>query len=471
MAATVKMKFRFQPRMKARYEMDMCNGPLLGKIIRFAIPLMLSGMLQVLFNAADIIVVGRFAGPTALAAVGSTGAMTNLIVNLFIGLSIGTNVLVARYYGGQKMKDLSDTVHTSVLASLIFGAILAVIGIVFAKPLLLLMGNPGDVIDQAALYMKIYFAGMPFLMLYNFGAAVLRAIGDTKRPLYFLSFAGVLNVLLNLVLVIVFHLGVAGVAIATIFAQAVSAALVLLCLMKANGPYQVHLKELRMDGKKLWEMAKIGMPAGMQGMIFSMSNVLIQSSINSFGSTVMAGNTAAGNIEAVVYCGMNAFYQSCLSFCGQNLGAKKYSRIKRVNALSVACVTVVGIVLGGAAYLFANGLLGIYSSDPEVIAIGRLRMLYLCVPYFICGVMDTLVGTLRGIGKSVAPMLTSVVGVCGIRVVWVLTVFQWHRDLPTLYISYIVSWAVTALCHYLVMCRIFKKFPADGEDIPAPAKK
>lgn len=465
------MKLKFQPRMKPKYEMDMCNGPLLSKIIRFAIPLMLSGMLQVLFNAADTIVVGRFSGPTALAAVGSTGALTNLIVNLFIGLSIGTNVLVAKYFGGQKMKELSDTVHTSILASIIFGAVLAVIGVIFAKPLLLLMGNPVDVIEQASLYMKIYFAGMPFLMLYNFGAAVLRAIGDTKRPLYFLTFAGVLNVLINLLLVIVFHMGVAGVAIATVFSQAVSAVLVLICLIKANGPYQVNLKELRLNGRMLLEMTKIGMPAGMQGMIFSMSNVLIQSSINSFGSTVMAGNTAAANIEAVVYCGMNAFYQSCLSFCGQNLGAKKYSRIKKTTGLSVACVAVVGLVLGGVAYLFSDFLLGIYSSDPAVVEIGKLRLLLLCVPYFVCGIMDTLVGTLRGIGRSVAPMLTSVIGVCGIRIVWIFTVFQWNHDLPTLYISYLISWAVTGLCHFITLRHIFSKFPKnDGEDM-VTAKK
>ncbi len=465
------MKFKLKPRMKAKYEMDMVNGPLLGKIIRYAIPLMISGMLQVLFNAADTIVVGRYAGPTALAAVGSTGALTNLIVNLFIGLSIGTNVLVAKYFGAQKMKDLSETVHTSILASLIFGGILAVVGILLAKPLLVLMGNPADVIDQASLYMKIYFGGMPFLMLYNFGAAVLRAIGDTKRPLYFLTFAGVLNVLMNLVLVIVFSMGVAGVAIATIFSQAVSAVLVLICLIKATGPYQVRLHDLKLSKDKLIEMAKIGMPAGMQGMVFSMSNVLVQSSVNSFGSTVMAGNTASANIEMVVYCGMNAFYQSCLSFCGQNFGAKKYSRISKVTGISIACVTVVGIILGCAAYIFGDALLGIYTSDPAVVEVGKLRLLFMCVPYFVCGIMDTLVGALRGMGKSVAPMITSIIGVCGVRVVWVLTIFQWNRTLETLYISYLLSWAVTALCHFVSFRFIMKKLPKnDGEDIPATAK-
>lgn len=464
------MKFKLQPRMKVRHEMDMVNGPLLGKIIRYAIPLMLSGMLQVLFNAADTIVVGRFSGPTALAAVGSTGSMTNLLVTLFMGLSIGTNVLVAKYYGAQKMKDLSETVHTSILASIIFGVILAVIGISFAKPLLTLMGNPADVIDQASLYMKIYFAGMPVQMLYNFGAAVLRAIGDTKRPLYFLTFAGVLNVLLNLLLVIVFHMGVAGVAIATIFAQAVSAVLVLICLLKATGPYQVHIRDLKIHKDKLLGMAKIGLPAGMQGIVFSMSNVLVQSSVNSFGSTVMAGNTASANIEMVVYCGMNAFYQTCISFCGQNLGARKYSRIKKVTYISIACTAVVGIVMGCSAYLFGNSLLGIYTSDPAVIEVGKLRLLFMCVPYFVCGIMDTLVGALRGMGKSVAPMITSIIGVCGVRVLWVLTIFQWHRTLETLYVSYILSWAVTALCHYISYRFIMKKFPEDGMDVAAGTK-
>ena len=331
---------------KRSYTMDMCSGPLPGKIIRFAFPLMLSGILQRLFNAADIVVVGRFSGSEALAAVGSTGSLINLLVNVFIGLSIGTNVLAARYIGAQDAKNLSETVHTSILLSLVSGTILIFVGFFFAKPLLTLMGSPAEVLDQAALYMKIYFAGMPVNMLYNFGSAVLRALGDTKRPLYFLMIAGVVNVCLNLIFVIVFHMGVAGVAIATVASQLVSAVLVTICLIRADGPYRLDPKRLHIHKDKLIAMIKIGLPAGLQGAIFSISNVLIQSSINSFGAIAMAGNTAAGNIEGFIYTSMNALYQANLSFTSQNLGARKYSRLNRISVICCLMVTVVGLTMG-----------------------------------------------------------------------------------------------------------------------------
>ena len=441
------MRLRMRKRGKSSYEIDMVNGPLFGKIFRFAIPLMLSGVLQLFFNAADIVVVGRFAGSTALAAVGSTGSLINLIVNIFMGLSVGTNVLVARYYGARDMKNLSETVHTAVLASIVCGCALIFIGGFLAQPMLRLMGSPEDVIDQATLYVRIYFAGMPAMMLYNFGAAILRSVGDTKRPLYFLMVSGVLNVGLNLILVIFFNMGVAGVAIATVASQILSAILVLLCLVKSDAPYRVDLKKLHIYKDKLIEMIRIGLPAGMQGSVFAISNVLIQSSINSFGSTVMAGSTAAGNIEGFVYIAMNAFYQTALSFTGQNMGAKKYDRVGKIMRLCVANVAVIGLLLGALCTAFAKPLLSIYTTDPEVIRYGVERMLLVCLPYFICGIMDTLVGSMRGMGYSILPMIVSLTGACALRVVWILTIFAANPTLTTLFLSYPVSWTVTALTH------------------------
>ncbi|MBC8543220.1 MAG: MATE family efflux transporter [Clostridia bacterium] len=448
--------------------MDMCSGPLLGKMILFALPLMVSSILQLLFNAADIIVVGKFAGNQALAAVGSTGALINLIVNLFIGLSVGTNVLVARYYGAHQGEDLSETIHTSILASVIGGAILVVIGLVVAEPLLHLMGTPDDVIEQSSLYMRIYFIGMPVNMLYNFGSAILRAVGDTKRPLYFLLVAGVINVVLNLIFVIVFSMGVAGVATATIISQAISALLIVYCLIRSQGLYQLHLKKLRIHMDKLGKMVRIGLPAGMQGAIFSISNVLIQSSINSFGSTVMAGNTAASNIEGFVYVSMNAVHQTTLSFTSQNLGAKQYKRIEKVLLLSLALVTVIGVALGGGAYLLGNTLLRIYSTDAEIIHYGMLRMAYVCVPYFLCGVMEVMVGSLRGLGYSIMPMIVSLAGACGLRILWLYTLFAMDPTLPMLYISYPVSWFVTAAVHGICYLVVRRKF-IHKEEPAAPA--
>ena len=424
----------------------MTNGPLLGKIVRFAIPLAISGILQLLFNAADIIVVGRFSGPQALAAVGSTSALINLIVNLFIGLSVGTNVLVAQYYGANDRKALRETVHTSVLASLIFGCIVLVIGISLAAPMLELMGTPEEVLDQACLYMRIYFIGMPASMLYNFGAAILRAVGDTQRPLYFLFLAGIINVVLNLFFVIGFHLDVAGVAIATVISQCVSAGLVLLCLVKSHTPYRVDLRRLGLKKDKLWGMVKIGLPAGIQGCSFSISNVLIQSSINSFGAMAMAGNTAASNIEGVVSTAQDAFAQAALSFTGQNMGAGKTRRVNRILLLCLVLVTGTGLVLGTGAFLLGHQLLGIYSADPQVIAFGIRRMSICCVLQFVGGLMGVMVGVLRGMGYSFIPMAITIGFVCGFRVVWIFTVFAMFPTLEALYVSYPITWGLAALC-------------------------
>lgn len=441
---------------KRSYEMDMCHGPVLGKILLFSIPLMLSGMLQLLFNAADVVVVGKYAGSTALAAVGSTGALINLLINVFIGMSVGTNVLTARYYGAKREQDLSETVHTSMVLSLVCGGILIVIGLLFSKPLLELMGTPEDVLSQAALYMKIYFLGMPVNLLFNFGSAILRAIGDTKRPLYFLLGAGVINVCLNLIFVILLHMGVAGVALATIISQCFSAGLVFLCLLKTDSMVRVEMGKLRITKQKLIQIAKIGIPAGMQGAVFSISNVLIQSSINSFGSVAMAGSTAASNIEGFVYTAMNSFHQTAVSFTSQNLGAKQFGRISRVMATCILLVSLVGGAMGMGAYVFGKYLLRIYSSDAEVIAYGLIRMRYVCVPYFLCGVMDTLVGGIRGLGSSIMPMIVSLLGACAFRVLWIFTIFQWKPEFHILFLSYSISWALTAGAHmvcYLIVRR------------------
>lgn len=440
--------------MKKSYEMDMIHGPLVGNILLYAFPLMLSGVLQLLFNAADVIVVGRFAGPQALAAVGSTGSLTGLLTNLFIGISIGTNVLVARYYGAQNYKSIKETIDTSIITAFFGGLFLVLVGLFASRPMLSLMGTPDDVIDLSVLYMQIFFAGMPFQMLYNFGAAILRSVGDTRRPLYFLTIAGVINVLLNLLFVIVLEMSVAGVALATIISQGVSCVLVLRCLIQSDSIVRLDVKDLKFSMNKMIAMLKVGLPAGFQGIVFSISNMLIQSSVNSFGSTVMAGNTAATNVEGFVYTAMNALYQTNLSFTSQNYGAKNHKRIDKVLIVCLVIVVIVGFVIGNGAYLLGNTLLGFYSTDAEVIQYGLNRMGIIAVSYFICGMMDVMVGSIRGLGYAVMPMIVSLLGACALRVVWVLTIFQVYHTQFSLYISYPISWTVTFLVHlgcYLVV--------------------
>lgn len=438
------------------YEMDMCSGPIFSKIVAFAIPLILSGILQLLFNAADIIVVGRFAGSESLAAVGSTSSLINLLVNVFVGLSVGANVMVARYYGGQNHRDLEETVHTAMLLAAIGGVGLIVVGVLLARPLLELMGTPENVLPLAALYMRIYFVGMPVTLLYNFGSAILRGVGDTRRPLYFLLVAGIVNVVLNLFFVIQFSMGVAGVALATVISQTISAALIVRCLVHTDSSYRLNLRNLRIVPEKMKTIVQIGFPAGLQGAIFSISNVLIQSSVNSFGSLVMAGNTASANIEGFIYTSMNAIYQTALSFTSQNFGARQFKRMTKILLYCLGVVTFVGAAMGFGALAIGDQLLGIYSSDPEVIQYGLYRLTIIASTYFICGWMDTMVGGLRGMGYSVAPMIVSLTGACAFRILWIFTVFAMDRTLETLYISYPVSWAITAAAHvitYLIVRR------------------
>lgn len=429
------------------YEIDMCNGALFPKILAFSIPLMLSSILQLLFNAADMVVVGRFAGSTALAAVGANASLINLLTNLFIGFSVGANVMVAQFYGAKKQREMSETVHSAIVLSLICGCVLLALGIVAAPEILILMGTPEDVLGQAVLYIRIYFSGMPVILLYNFGSSILRAVGDTRRPLYYLLAAGVINIILNLLFVIGFGIGVAGVALATVISQCVSAALIVRCMMHMEGGCRLEIKKLGIKRDQVIQIIRIGLPAGLQGTVFSLSNVLIQSSVNAFGSVAMAGNTAASNIEGFIYMAMNAYHQTALSFCSQNLGAGNYKRIRKVLLECLAMVTFVGLTMGWAAYLFGNQLLGIYSSDPKVIEIGLLRLSVICTTYCLCGIMDVLVGGLRGIGSAVLPMVVSLLGACGFRILWIFTIFQWEHSLWMLYLSYPVSWLLTAAVH------------------------
>ena len=426
---------------------DLTSGPMLKKIILFSLPLAASSILQLLFNAADVVVVGRFAGSTALAAVGSNGALINLLVNLFVGLSLGANVVAARCFGARDEKGVQNTVQTAVTLGLVSGVLLAFVGFFAARGLLELMSCPEDVIGLSTLYLKIYFIGMPMTMLYNFSAALLRAVGDTRRPLYCLAVAGLINVVLNLVFVILFQMSVAGVALATIISQTVSALMVTVLLIREEGALHLDLRHLGFHKRALVQILQIGLPAGLQSTVFSLSNVVIQSAINSFGSTVVAGNSAASNLEGFIYTGMNAFAQAAVTFTSQNVGARRYDNLDRVMRNCLLCAVVVGLVLGGGAFLTGESLLHFYSTDETVVAAGLARMKVICTSYFLCGIMDTLASCLRGRGYSVLPMIVSLVGSCLLRLVWIATIFQLFRSTTTLYISYPISWLLTASVH------------------------
>ena len=439
-----------------KYEIDMCNGTLMDKLISFSLPLMLSGILQLLFNAVDIIVVGRFTGSQALAAVGSTTALINIFTNLFIGISLGANVLAARFYASGKEKEMSETVHTSITLALISGLVMALAGVLLARFALNLMGTPNDVIDQSVLYMRIYFLGMPFFMLYNYGAAILRAVGDTKRPLFFLVISGMTNAVLNLVLVIVFHMGVAGVAIGTIVSQLISSILVLRCLYTSNTSYRLYFSKLGIKTQYLKQIFQVGIPAGIQSTVINLSNALLQSSVNSFGSVAMAGYTAANNIFGFLYMSVNAVTQSCMSFTSQNYGVKKLKRMDRVLLDCMILSVGVTLTLGCGAYLFGPELLKIYTSDADVIRCGVEVLAFTTVPYFCCGIMDLLPGALRGMGYSGVPMILSIIGTVGTRIVWIFGLFPAHRSLSFLFISYPVSWILTILMQAVCFCFVRK---------------
>lgn len=443
---------------KNKYEIDMCNGTIMDKLISFSVPLILSGILQLLFNAVDIIVVGRFSGSQALAAVGSTTALINIFTNLFIGISLGANVLAARFYAAQKDKEMSETVHTAIMLALISGVVMLFVGIFFARGALELMGTPDDVIGQSTLYMRIYFAGMPFFMLYNYGAAILRAVGDTKRPLLFLIVSGVVNACLNLFLVIAFHLGVAGVAIATVTAQGISCALVLRCLQRSQASYQLRFRDLKIRGCYVRQIFQVGLPAGIQSTVINFSNALLQSSVNSFGSIAMAGYTAANNLFGFLYVSTNSITQACMSFTSQNYGVGKWKRMDRVLFNCIILSVAVMLTLGGGMYFFGPEVLKIYTTNPRVISCGMEVLTYTTLTYFLCGIMDLFPGALRGMGYSSVPMILSIIGTVGTRIVWIFGIFPNHRSLDILFISYPVSWMITivlqVICFYFVRRKV-----------------
>lgn len=449
---------------KKKYEIDMVNGPILQKMLLFTIPLMCSSILQLLFNAADIVVVGRFAGDNSLAAVGSNSSLINLMTNVFMGLSIGGNVLAARDFGSGSDEELAKTVHTAMFLSVLSGIILTVAGIIFAPQLLIIMNTPENILPLASLYLRIYFVGMTAMMIYNFGSALLRSIGDTKRPLYYLITAGVINVILNLFFVVELNMDVAGVALATVISQCISALLVVRCMMREQGGIRLIPKKLKIHRDKFMQILRVGLPAGFQGVVFSLSNVVIQSSVNIFGEIVVAGNSAAMNLEGFVYVAMNAFHQAAVSFTSQNMGAGRRERIGRILLTAEGCVVVTGLGFGWLMYGFGRPLLHIYTDSPAVVEAGMVRMAMILLPYALCGMMDVTVGVLRGIGYSFAPMVLSLVGACGLRLVWIATVFQipqLHR-ISTVYISYPITWTVTFLAQLLLYFYAQKKLKETG---------
>lgn len=442
-------------------EIDMCNGNLFKKIVIFAIPLMISGILQLLYNAADLIVVGNFGSDNAVGAIGNTGSLINLIVNAFMGLSVGANVSLARCVGEKNVEKAHRVVSSSIILAIVAGIFVGIFGFIFAPTFLTWMATPSDVIELSSIYIRIYFIGMPFNLLYNFGAALLRGTGDTQRPLIYLAVAGIINVGLNFLFVLGFNLDVMGVALATIISQLISAILVVITLIKNQGYAKLDLKKMRIYQKESIEIIRIGLPAGIQGSIFSISNVLIQSSVNSFGSVAINGNSAAQNIEGFTYISMNSIYHAALSFTSQNYGAKKKENIKKVYLYCLIIVTLIGLVMGGLSYLFGESLLRLYTKNPQAIEVGLNRMLYIAVFYFLCGIMDVSTGMLRGLGYAIIPMIISLIGACLFRIVWIYTYFASNPTLSSLYISYPISWILTFLVllafYFILSKRAFAK--------------
>ena len=448
--------------MRHSSEIDMCSGPLVGNLLRFSLPLMASGILQLLFNAADIIVLGQFASSSAMAAVGATSSLNSLMVNLFLGLSIGCSVVMAHSYGAQDWRRVQDTVHTAILLALFCGAALILLGLPLLPVLLGWMDTPADLMDQSVLYMRIVFLGMPAMMAYDFGAGILRAIGDTRRPLFFLTAAGITNACLNVFFVLVFHMDVAGVALATSISQYLSASLILRCLARPGTRYQLHPRQLRLHKATLLQILRVGLPAGIQSVVFSVSNVLIQSSINSFGTLAVAGSTAAANIENFVYTAMESVYQAALNFTSQNIGAGKKERVPLILRDCLLLVAVIGAILGGLAVLFGRQLLSIYTSDPQVLPYGIDRIHVVCLTYLLCGLMDVACGVVRGMGAAVTPTVVSLTGACGLRIVWIFTVFGSMHSLFVLYLSYPVTWIVTFTMHMVCFVWFYRRLRRSG---------
>ncbi|WP_369284073.1 MATE family efflux transporter [Oscillibacter sp. GMB15532] len=442
--------------MRGENALDMTCGALPGKILMFSLPLMASNVLQMLFNAADIVVVGRFVGPASLAAVGSTVPIIHMILNLLIGISVGVNVSIARYLGeGNREAEISRTLHTSVLMALVGGAVLGAAGILSSGHLLALVSTPDDVRPLALAYIRICFAGTPALMLYNYGAAALRATGDTRRPLLFLLCSGMLNVILNLAFVVLLDTGVAGAALATVISQVFSAVLIMCYLVKSGGVLRFSWRSLSLDRASLTRMAAIGIPAGVQSCLFSLSNVVIQSAVNTYGSTVIAGCSVGENVESFLYISMNSFHHACQTFTSQNIGAGRYDRVDRIVRTCLLYTVVLGTVLGLAVTGFAPKLISIYNSDPAVIEAGMLRLWIVAGPYVIFGIADVLVGALRGCGFSLTPVIINLLGTCVFRVAWIALLDTRSAGIERVYLSYPISWALTmaALSVFWILLR------------------
>lgn len=424
---------------------DFCSGPLFGKILFFTLPIMLMNILQLTFNATDMIIVGHYSGKTALAAVGATAPLINLIVNLFMGLSVGTSVIVAQDYGAHKVKSVQQAVHTSIAISAIAGMFVMVLGLTLCGPLLRMMGTPDDILAMSIQYMRIYFFSIPASMIFNFGAAILRSVGDSRRPMYFLIVSGVLHVFLNLYLVVVLKMSVAGVAWSTVLSQYVAMALILMSLSRSEEIIRLVPGEIRIDAQKMKQIVRVGLPAGLQSFLFSISNVLIQSAVNSFGSTVIAASSAAGNVENFVGTTINAYYNSAITFTGQNMGAKKPERIDTVAKVITILVIATWVVLGGAAVIFSKTLLSFYTTDPSVLELGMLRMKIMMAAYVSCGIMNVFPGLTRSMGYSVLPMISTLIGACLLRIAWVYTFFAWNPTIIMLFICYPITWTIAGI--------------------------
>ncbi len=454
----------FKEKTKAyKHEMDMTEGPLFKKILIFSLPLVLTGLLQCFYNAADLVIVGHFNGHIALAAVGNTSALNNLIVGVFMGLSVGAGVCAAQYIGSREYDRVRKVVHTSVLTSVILGIAVGIFGFIFAPQLLRLMDTPDSVIEHSTLYIRIIFCGVPANLLYNYCASILRSSGDTKHPLIFLTVSGLANVVLNIVLVTAFDMGVEGVAVATVASQVLSAVMVVVYMCRSDSYLKITLRELKIDRGTLSKMMAIGIPSGIQGSLFSLSNVVIQSSINSFDDIVMAGNSAAGNIEGFIWIAMNSVSQASVTFTGQNVGAKKYNRIGRVLVGCMAVTAAVWALFAAAVLIFRTELLGLYAGgSEEVIAAGLRRTMIIAPTYILCGMMEAVGGTLRGMGKSVTTMVFTLIGVCGVRILWVNTIFRVFNTPTSIYISYPVSWFLAFAANFIAFAVIYRKTLKDG---------
>jgi putative MATE family efflux protein len=440
-------------------EMDMTSGNIFKKLVVYAIPLVFTGILQLLYNAADLVICGMFGSPNSTAAISSTNSLTHLIVNLFMGLSVGANVLMARCYGEKNKEKGQRVVYTAMVFSIIVGIGVGAFGFFFSRYFLEMMGTTSDVIHLSTQYLQIYFLGLPFSMIYNFGASILRATGDTKRPFIYLASSGVFNVLFNILFVVVFKMDVPGVALGTIISQAISAVFIIIHLFKSNGFFHFKLSELKLYPKEALAIARIGLPAGLQGVIFSLSNVLIQSSINSLGTDVVGGNGAAGSLEGFIYISMNSIAQSCVAFVSANYGAQKKENIKKSIIYSSGLVILMNLIVGAIVLVFQNQLLGLYVHTEEAMEAGRQRIIIIALTYFLCGLMDVLANSLRGIGYSVLPMIVSLAGVCGIRIFWIYTIFPMENfnNIQSLSVSYPISWIVTASIHLICFILMFKK--------------